>query len=149
MNFGKSKNAANDHGSSMSFARFTSIKSSVSVYYIQLLISYQGMCNFGKLLHLQFVIIVGCFFSFSLCRATQAQCLGGLLTYFSAQSSNQFQQMAVWYALGLVSCAFVSTAFTNPFLLYAYQMGMQIRVICTSLIYRKVIHSIYVAISGF
>lgn len=47
--------------------------------------------------------------------------------------------MAIWYAIGLTSCAFVSTAFTNPFLLYAYQIGMQIRVICTSLIYRKVI----------
>lgn len=88
-------------------------------------------------------------FDFDLfCRAIQAQCLGGLLTFFSTQSDNnqqqhqqhqQQQELAIWYAVGLTSCAFVSTAFTNPFILHAYQMGMQIRVICTSLIYRKVI----------
>lgn len=75
-------------------------------------------------------------------RAVQSQCLGGLLTYFSTQSDSSHQQeWAIWYAVGLTSCAFVSTAFTNPFQLYAYQMGMQIRVICTSLVYRKVIQA--------
>ncbi|XP_031637356.1 probable multidrug resistance-associated protein lethal(2)03659 isoform X2 [Contarinia nasturtii] len=85
--------------------------------------------------------IIGLSFIYSavdiISRAIQAQCLGGLLTFFSAQSKNQ--QFAIWYAVALTSCAFVSTAFTNPFILYAYQMGMQIRVICTSLIYRKVL----------
>lgn len=72
-------------------------------------------------------------------RATQSQCLGGLLTYFSTQSNVKLQEMAIWWAVGLTACAFISSAFTNPFSIYAYQMGMQIRVVCTSLIYRKVI----------
>lgn len=75
---------------------------------------------------------------FIIFRAAQSQCLGGLLTYFSAQSNGHDQQKAIWYGVGLISCTFVSTAFTNPFQLYAYQIGMQIRVVCTSLIYRKV-----------
>lgn len=51
--------------------------------------------------------------------------------------------MAIWYGIGLILCAFVSTATSNPYQLYAFQIGMKIRVLCTSLIYRKVIESKY------
>lgn len=72
-------------------------------------------------------------------RAAQSQCLGGLLIYFSGQLNNHHQRMAIWYGIGLILCAFVSTTTSNPYQLYAFQTGMKIRVLCTSLIYRKVI----------
>lgn len=83
----------------------------------------------------------GMFFPFnnSIFRAAQSQCLGGLLIYFSGLLSNHHQHLAIWYGVGLISCAFVSTATSNPYQLYAFQIGMKIRVLCTSLIYRKVI----------
>lgn len=168
MKSGRRKSVANGRVFLMLSVKFTLTKLLVSVFYIQSLISYQGIYKFLFFFCIRNVLLTHDSHSFIFCvwffifshryfpsidklihktdfyfyRAAQSQCLGGLLTFFSAQYSNREQQQwAIWYAVGLISCAFVSTAFTNPFLIHAYQMGMQIRVICTSLIYRKVIQA--------
>lgn len=46
--------------------------------------------------------------------------------------------MAFVYGAGLVSCALLSSSITNPFLMYTFQRGLQIRVAFTSMIYNKV-----------
>lgn len=78
-----------------------------------------------------------------ICRIIQSQCLGGLVTYFSksnndAEYSSDEQQMTYWYAAGLIFCTVIRSAYSNPFLLYAFQLGLQVRVTITSMIYRKV-----------
>lgn len=79
-------------------------------------------------------------------RVIQSRCLGGLVTYFSQseidmkspESYEINKRTAYWYATGLVLCPLFTTIFTHPFMLYASEVGMQIRVACTSMIYRKV-----------
>lgn len=75
-------------------------------------------------------------------RSAQPQCLGGLLIYFSGQINEHYQQRAILYGVGLIFCSFIATAASNPYLFYAFQIGMKIRVLCTSLIYRKVIETL-------
>lgn len=78
-----------------------------------------------------------------ICRIVQSQCLGGLVTYFSksnidAKYSVEEQQMTYWYAGGLIFCTALRSIYSNPFLLYAFQLGLQVRVTIISMIYRKV-----------
>lgn len=46
--------------------------------------------------------------------------------------------MAFLYGAGLISCALLSGSITNPYLMYTFQKGLQIRVAFTSMIYNKV-----------
>ncbi|XP_031634337.1 probable multidrug resistance-associated protein lethal(2)03659 isoform X2 [Contarinia nasturtii] len=71
-------------------------------------------------------------------RITQSFALGGLVTHFS-NSNTESNTMAVWYAFALIMCAFTSSSLTNPFQMYAFQKGMQMRVTFASMIYNKVI----------
>lgn len=79
-------------------------------------------------------------FFFSFGRAVQCQCLGGLVSYFSVspELDRPIDDSATWYAVGLILCAFLSSSITNPFLLYTFQKGLQIRVALSSLVFNKV-----------
>lgn len=91
------------------------------------------------------------YLSFTIHRVIQSKCLGGLVTYFALQSELEFKsssaivdinkRTAYWYAAGLVLCPLFTSMFTYPFMLPAFQIGMQIRVACTSMIYQKVNNS--------
>lgn len=72
-------------------------------------------------------------------RVIQPQCLGGLVTYFTAsESENISKNDAYLYAAGIVLCSLISITVFHPFILYAFQLGMRIRLTCCSLIYKKV-----------
>lgn len=68
------------------------------------------------------------------------------MTYFSqselelraSPSIDINKRTAYWYAAGLVLCALFTSLCTYPFMLHAFQIGMQIRVASTSMIYQKV-----------
>lgn len=84
----------------------------------------------------------------------QTQCLGGLLTYFSSNGNTvaaaSFDEMPAiqrtfqWlnvghvHAAGIVLCSLFSIVINNEFNMYAVRLGMQIRAICGSLLYRQV-----------
>lgn len=85
----------------------------------------------------------------------QTQCLGGLLTYFSSNGNTvaaSFDQMPTiqrrifqyglnmgyLHAAGIVLCSLFSIVINNEFNMYAARLGMQIRAICGSLLYREV-----------
>ncbi|XP_031633880.1 probable multidrug resistance-associated protein lethal(2)03659 [Contarinia nasturtii] len=86
--------------------------------------------------------IIGFSFIYSLVdiflRITQSFCLGGLVTHFSDENDHP-NTMAIWYACVLIMCAFISSSLTNPFQMYAFQKGMQMRVAFASMIYNKAI----------
>lgn len=44
----------------------------------------------------------------------------------------------IYYAFGLVLCSFLSSSITNPFLMFTFQKGLQIRIAICSMIYDKV-----------
>lgn len=46
--------------------------------------------------------------------------------------------MAYVYAAGIVLCSIMTIMVSHPFMTYALQMGMRIRVTCCSMIYKKV-----------
>lgn len=72
-------------------------------------------------------------------RVIQPQCLGGLVTYFTSSGSEAISRNdAYLYAAGIVLCSLVSITVFHPFILYAFQLGMRIRLTCCSLIYKKV-----------
>lgn len=72
-------------------------------------------------------------------RVIQPQCLGGLVTYFTASESELISRNdAYLYAAGIVLCSLISITVFHPFILYAFQLGMRIRLTCCSLIYKKV-----------
>lgn len=70
-------------------------------------------------------------------RVAQSQCLGGLVAYFSAVD-NKSNALPIPYAVGLIACAFLSSSLTNPYLMYTFQKGLQIRVALSAMIYKKV-----------
>ncbi|XP_055302412.1 probable multidrug resistance-associated protein lethal(2)03659 [Sitodiplosis mosellana] len=73
-----------------------------------------------------------------LLRVVQSQCIGGLVLYFS-KSGTESHTSVHWYAFGLISCAFLSSSITNPFLMYTYQRGLHIRIALCSMVYSKVL----------
>ncbi|XP_037030669.1 multidrug resistance-associated protein 4-like [Bradysia coprophila] len=86
------------------------------------------------------IIGIGMFFSFvdSLSRVIQPQCLGGLVTYFTPSETELISRNdAYLYAAGIVLCSLISITVFHPFILYAFQLGMRIRLTCCSLIYKK------------
>lgn len=139
MGCGKMKQIKSDRESSTWFEKSFPIKFSFWVFCIRLSILYQGKCQRVQN-STQVNKIKPKYYSFandSNSRVAQSQCLGGLLIYFSRQVRNH--KRAIWYDVGLISCAFVSTATSIPYQLYAFQIGMKIHVLCTSVIYWKVI----------
>ncbi|KAJ6637207.1 putative multidrug resistance-associated protein lethal [Pseudolycoriella hygida] len=86
------------------------------------------------------ILGIGMFFTFvdSLSRVIQPQCLGGLVTYFTPSESELISRNdAYLYAAGIVLCSLISITVFHPFILYAFQLGMRIRLTCCSLIYKK------------
>lgn len=84
-------------------------------------------------------------FFFSPYRAIQPQCLGSLVMYFSQPKENAASEKAAenpdlvyLYAVGIILCSILTISFSHPFMVYALQMGMRVRITCCSLIYRKV-----------
>lgn len=87
-------------------------------------------------------------------RVIQTQCLGGLLTYFSSNENTvaasfdemptiqrlifQWLNMGYVHAAGIVLCSLFSIVINNEFNMYTARLGMQIRAICGSLLYRQV-----------
>lgn len=71
-------------------------------------------------------------------RIIQPQCLGGLVTYFSPGENDITKNDAYLYATGIVLCSLISITVFHPFILYAFQLGMRVRLTCCSLIYKKV-----------
>lgn len=84
----------------------------------------------------------------------QTQCLGGLLTYFTSNGNTVavsfdempailrqiFQRLNMGYvhAAGIVLCSLFSIVINNEFNMYTARLGMKIRAICGSLLYRQV-----------
>lgn len=62
------------------------------------------------------------------------------MTYFSQSHNNIMinKHDACWFATGMILCALISTCFTHPYTMYATEIGMKIRIACTSMIYKKV-----------
>lgn len=72
-------------------------------------------------------------------RIIQPQCLGGLVTYFSPGGDKEITETdAYLFAGGIVLCSLLSVTVFHPFILYAFQLGMRVRLTCCSLIYKKV-----------
>ncbi|XP_031344031.1 multidrug resistance-associated protein 4-like isoform X2 [Photinus pyralis] len=67
-------------------------------------------------------------------RLSQPILLGELLGYYSSQRSKSYL-----YAIGLILCTAFSCLTTTPTTLRYMEIGMKVRVACTSLIYRKAI----------
>lgn len=59
------------------------------------------------------------------------------MNYF-ADSHTETHTPALWNGIGLISCAFLSSCITNPFRMFMLQIGLQIRVALSSMIYHKV-----------
>jgi len=78
-------------------------------------------------------------------RLSQPLLLGRLVRYFSESNSDGTITLeeAYFYAAGVVLCSGLSIFAIHPYMMGIIHMGMKIRVACCSLIYRKVIHSIY------
>lgn len=80
--------------------------------------------------------------SFIVYRAIQPQCLGSLVMYFSQTKENaatsEDPRLVYLYAVGIILCSILTISFSHPFMVYALQMGMRVRITCCSLIYRKV-----------
>lgn len=76
-------------------------------------------------------------------RIIQPQCLGGLVTYFTPGGDKEISTNdAYLFAAGIVICSLFSITVFHPFILYAFQLGMRVRLTCCSLIYKKVISSL-------
>lgn len=71
-------------------------------------------------------------------RLAQPQCLGGLVTYFSADGHEHTVNDAYLYAAGIVGCSLVAVVCSNAYVFYTLQLGMRVRQTCCSLIYKKV-----------
>lgn len=96
---------------------------------------------------------------FNVYSVIQTQCLGGILTYFSSNGNTvaasfdempaierrifQWLNMGYVHAAGIVLCSVFSIVINNEFNMYAARLGMQIRAICGSLLYRQVYIPIY------
>lgn len=66
-------------------------------------------------------------------------CLGGLVTYFAQQENELIsKEYAYYYATGIVVFSIIPVLVFHPFIFYIFQMGIKIRVGCSSLIYKKV-----------
>lgn len=115
-------------------------KSLALVSPIRFSISYSGMLRFISVVSNESSVRSRFFFlvSSSFHRVAQSQCLGYLVTYFS-ESHTETEAVALWYGVGLVFCAFLSSAITNPYLMYSFQSGLQIRVGLSAMIYNKVL----------
>ncbi|RZC36194.1 multidrug resistance-associated protein, partial [Asbolus verrucosus] len=70
-------------------------------------------------------------------RIAQPTVLGRLLTFYRPYQTDVTLDDAYWYAAGVVICSFVNIAFTHPYMMGVFHLGMKMRVACCSLIYRK------------
>lgn len=151
---------------SPSYEKFMRKKSSVLAYYLRQSMQYRGMsvnahCALWIVIHFFWSIFwdvwefwILNFDFFSLCffchlsllyRAIQPQCLGSLVMYFSQTKENAAiaaatddPRIVYLYAIGIIMCSILTISFSHPFMVYALQMGMRVRITCCSLIYRKV-----------
>lgn len=61
------------------------------------------------------------------------------MTYFSPGGDKEITETdAYLFAGGIVLCSLLSVTVFHPFILYAFQLGMRVRLTCCSLIYKKV-----------
>lgn len=73
-----------------------------------------------------------------LIRLLQPICLGGLVSYFAPGQTHLTKNDAYLYAGGIILSSAVSVLTFHPFILYIFEIGMQARLGCTGLLYRKV-----------
>lgn len=60
------------------------------------------------------------------------------MAYFSDIDAKTNHPLPIPYAVGLIVCAFLSSSLTNPYLMFTFQKGLQIRVALSAMIYKKV-----------
>ncbi|XP_032678093.1 probable multidrug resistance-associated protein lethal(2)03659 isoform X2 [Odontomachus brunneus] len=68
-------------------------------------------------------------------RVLQPLCLGRLLRYFNTKEMDSTH--AYLFAAGVIACSAINVFVIHPYMMGILHMGMQIRVGCCSLIYRK------------
>ncbi|KAJ1523375.1 hypothetical protein ONE63_001242 [Megalurothrips usitatus] len=69
-------------------------------------------------------------------KLVQPLLLGELLKYFSP-GSTMSKEHALYYAAGITACILLSTVIANHTLYWCMHLGMQMRIACCSLIFRK------------
>lgn len=69
-------------------------------------------------------------------RVVQPLLLGGLIRYFTPSSDMPMSE-AYLYATGVSLCAILIAITHHPYFFFVTRMGMQMRVACCSLMYKK------------
>lgn len=84
------------------------------------------------------VIAIGLLFSIleTILRCAQPLLLGELLTNFSDE--NATKESSYIYATGIVLCSLLPVLTFHPFIYYAFEIAMKLRIGCSRLVYDKV-----------
>jgi len=77
---------------------------------------------------------IWCISCIVMCRITQPLFVGGLIRYFSPESSVS-QNTAFMYASAIVICSAVNVIVRQSFMMAMFHLGMKIRVSLCSLLY--------------
>lgn len=83
-------------------------------------------------------------------RSVQPQFIGSFVDRLSANttstSDDDAHGMRVGYIYGvsIIACSVLSILINHPFNLYIVKLGMEIRLVCCSMIYRKVSNAIHI-----
>lgn len=70
-------------------------------------------------------------------RVAQPLALGGLIAYYTPNQTDITERQAYYYALGVILCSLCCNLIIHPTLMGVFHTGMQARIACCSLIYRK------------
>lgn len=81
-------------------------------------------------------------------RSVQPQFIGSFVDRISANTSStddgdSHGMRAGVYGVSIIACSVLSILINHPFNLYIVKLGMEIRLICCSMIYRKVSNAIH------
>lgn len=77
-------------------------------------------------------------------RSVQPQFIGSFVHHLSANRSSVVvynplgMRAASFYGVSIIICSVLTTLINHPFNLYIVKLGMEIRLVCCSMIYRKV-----------
>jgi len=63
---------------------------------------------------------------------------GWIINYFTVKESERDEEATLLYITYLIICTFAVVALMHHTMLLSQQMGMRLRIACSSLIYRKV-----------